>query len=405
MESITLTVLQEAVCARAAAIRRTTRLEPLGDKVYPPTYEGGEYATEDRQIRVADREVRPVSTVLLDSVQSQANRLETALLRAIDAGAVRMPLLQVDFALGGDDPILKEIGRITALEAPHRMCDAIFRDSEYEGVPFRESPAGEKLNEAGTSNATPVFELCPTALIFGFWDSQGPRGGLGPKVQRALVSEIVGYEIVSGKRTSSRIDPLQIENNVEIYEKVGGGWTFEEAEAVRDDKGNRKRRKPSEINHGNITPSFKDKNKNLNHGGVTIAYAMQHTVLSLAALRRLRFPVNGNRDAEREVAARTVLAALALAAVCLLDHDGYDLRSRCLLDGKPGAFELVGGGASAQFELTTDGAIGLLNDAVADATSKGLPWPAEPTVLRPSADLAKLVVASRKKSIAAASGV
>jgi hypothetical protein len=37
-----------------------------------------------------------------------------------------MPMLAVDFAKGGDGPVLAEVGRITALEAPHRMRDAIF---------------------------------------------------------------------------------------------------------------------------------------------------------------------------------------------------------------------------------------------------------------------------------------
>ena len=158
----------------------------LGEKTFPPTYEGGEYATETRQVRDADGKVQTVGTVLLDSVQSQANRLEMALLRGYDAGRVKMPLLAVDFAGDGSDPVLAEIGRLTALEAPHRMCDAIFRDSLYQGQKFREFGPGERLNSAKSANATTVFELCPTALIFGFWDSTGPRGGLGAKAQRAL---------------------------------------------------------------------------------------------------------------------------------------------------------------------------------------------------------------------------
>ncbi len=51
------------------------------------------------------------------------------------------------------------------------------------------------------------------------------------------MSEIVGYESVSGKRTSSRIDPLQIENNIEIYAKRGGGWTLDAKEAEKDKGG------------------------------------------------------------------------------------------------------------------------------------------------------------------------
>jgi CRISPR-associated protein Csb1 len=329
--------------------------------------------------------------------------MELALLRAYDAGRLKMPMLAVDFAAAGDDPVLAEIGRLTALEAPHRMCDAIFRDAMYQGKPFRSDGPGARLTSAKSANATPVFELCPTALIFGFWDSTGPRGGLGAKVQRALVSEIVGYRSIAGKRTSSRIDPLQIENNVEIFQK-GDGWTCDVNAADRNSKGEPIQKRPSEINHGNITPSFRDKNKKENHGGVTLEYAEQQTVLSLAALRRLRFPVGGVVKSEVDLAGRTVLAALGLAAICFLDEDGFDLRSRCLLDGKLGEMHFVGRGETTPFGLDADGAAQLVAAAASEAKAIGLAWPEEPLVLQPSADLAKLLVQSRKRSMAASAG-
>ena len=408
MEQLDIRSLKNAVAGRYAAIRRITHLEPQGEKVFPPTYEGGEYADEPRQVRDKEGKVQPVETVLLDSVQSQANRMELALLHAYDGGRLRMPMLQVDFAGDGSDIILAEIGRITALEAPHRLFDAIFRDSVVNGTPFRQAEAGARLGGAKAVNATPVFELCPTALLFGFWDSTGPRGGLGAKLQRALVSEIVGYQAAAGKRPASRIDPLQIENNVEIYSTAEGGWTFDAARAVVKD-GEPVRLKPSEINHGNITPSLRHNDKNtkkqvLNHGGVTLAYATQHTVLSLAALRRLRFPVNGVAGPETDVAGRVVLAALGLVAICLVAEDGYDLRSRCLLDGKPGAFELVGRGEASPFGLDSDAALQVLAEAVEEARTLGLPWPDAPVTLQPSADLSRLVVASRRRSMAASVG-
>jgi CRISPR-associated protein Csb1 len=381
----------------------------MGGKVFPPTYEGGEYADEERQVCRPDGTVQTVETVLLDSVQSQANRMELALLRAYRSNRLRMPVLQVDFAGDRQNNILTEIGSITALEAPHRMCDAIFRDSMCNGRPFREAGVGARLNTANSANATAVFELCPTALLFGFWDSTGPRGGLGAKVQRAIVSEIVGYETVTGKRTSSRVDPLQIENNVEIYAKQGGGWTFDEAVAERKKDGTPVRLKPSEINHGNITPSFRHEDKNsrkqvLNHGGVTLAYAEQQTVLSLAALRRLRFPLDGVTRPDTDCAARAVLAALALAAICFFDEDGYDLRSRCLLDGKPGTMQFVGHGETNDFSLDADRAVQLLAQAVEEARSLNLPWPEEPVTLQPSADLCRLVVESQNRAMSAAAG-
>jgi CRISPR-associated protein Csb1 len=398
MDTLSLDQLRNALVGRYAAIRRVTRLEPIGEKVFPPTYEGGEYAVEKRK-RTIDDKVVEYETVLLDSVQSQANRMEMALLHAYDAGRIQMPLAWVDFASGGDDPILAEVGRVTALEAPHRIYDAIFRDSMLDGQDFRDSPRGRALDMAKTTNATPLLELCPTALLFGFWDSTGPRGGLGAKLQRALVSEIVGYGSVAGKRASSRIDPLQIENNVEIFERAGGGWTMSLDDAVKDKKGEPVKLRPSEVNHGNITPSFRNQDGNLNHGGVTVEYAEQNTVLSLAALRRLRFPIDGKADPSRDLAGQTLIAALGVAAMTLLDEDGYDLRSRCLLDGKPGQIEFIGRGESVSVGLDWTAAQDLLAEAARAAVAMGLPWPTEPLKLQPSEKLARLVVESRRRSI------
>jgi CRISPR-associated protein Csb1 len=418
MAQLTLDKLHAAVAGDYAGIRRVTRLNPVGDpKIFPSTYEGGQYALERRKVVKVDETtqketVDEVNTVLLDSVPSQANRIELALLRAYRSAKLKFPLVEIDFATGEEDPILSDIGRLSVLELPHRITDALVRDSELDGVGFRISAKGQKLDSAKTTNATPVFELCPTALIFGFWDSTGPRGGLGAKVQRALVSEIVGYDCVAGVRPASRIDPV-VSEGVDLYATPTGGWTADASAALKDADGNPqkygKKGKVSEINLGNVTPSLTHEDSNtrkqvLNHGGVTVAYAEQTVVLSLAALRRLRFPVGGGAERQTEVddAARTVLAALALAGVCGLDRDGFDLRSRCLLDGKPGAFQLVGRGEAETLDLDFDTACQLVAEAADRATDLGLPWPVEPVVLRPSAGLRSIVRKSRQKSMAAA---
>jgi len=190
----------------------------------------------------------------------------------------------------------------------------------------------------------------------------------------------------------------------QTYKGKNDQMTLDGSKAVLTKEGHPEPLKASKLNHGNITPSLwheDDKKKRvLNHGGVTFDYAEQHTVLSLAALRRLRFPVISGSSAQADLAGRTVVAALGLAAICFLDEDGYDLRSRCLLDGKPGTLEFVGRGETQPFELDADGAAALLKAAASEAVAAGLPWPEKPLTLAPSADLAKLVVESRKRSMA-----
>lgn len=396
---LTLEDLRNAVAGKAAAFRCITDYQPAGgpgDKVFPPTYEGGRYATENR---VDPQTGELVPCVLLDSVQSQANRMELALLEAHRGGRARLPLLIVRF---DQEPLLKKF-TVTSLEAPHRAADALFRDSLLDGVIFRKSDKGRILDTADIRNATGLFGLCPTSLVFGLWDSTGPRGGLGAKFQRAMVSEIVGYHAEPGVKTSSRIDPAQIMLDAgPLYSRKtktddAPDWTLDSKlggkKLGKDGKG-----KPSEANHGNVTPGITD-------GGFTISKARQTTVLSLAVLRRLRFPLDGGAESDPEVdlAARTALAALGLAAATLARGDG-DLRSRCqLFPEQEPAWDLLDrpGEEPTRYALADEQALALLNEAVDAAKAAGLPWEGE-IELRPSDELVELVRLSQE--IASADG-
>lgn len=415
---LTLEILQRGVAGEAAAIRCVTRLQPAGgrgDKLYPPTYAVDrnartKYALEQRRI-----EGQEVATVLLDSVPSQANRLEEALLGAWEDGRIDLPVISVDFSAQEG---IGDLGRISTLQAPHRIADALLRDSvDAEGSRFRDTTIGRAYTEASVRNATAIFEACPTALVFGVWDSTGPRGGLGNKIQRALVSEIVGLGAVAGVKTSSRLDPAGIQANVDVFHSKHdrGDWTADPEEALLTKGkptpfsrgGTEGKGKPSAVNHSNIAPSI-----DVTAGGVTIDHALQTTVLSLPALRKLRFvttsdgtPLDPAKRPEIERAARTVLAALALVAVAEQRTRGYDLRSRSLLvpeDGQPMAFEVIpaDGGDGQRYALSTDAAAALLASAVAVATSLGLRWDREPLVLTPAPKLAGLIRESRKRAAA-----
>ncbi|MFP4349489.1 MAG: type I-U CRISPR-associated RAMP protein Csb1/Cas7u, partial [Desulfococcaceae bacterium] len=208
MGNLSFEELMAAVSGRAAAFRCVTEYQPAGgpgDKIFPPTYQGGKYAVEDRLLNGES-----VPCVLIDSVQSQANRMEVALLEAARGNRITLPIIETTF----EDPRLLKSFTVTSLEAPHRIADAIFRDSligeNGDKIMFRKSAKGKILDNADVRNAAGLFGLCPTALVFGVWDSTGPRGGLGAKIQRAIVSEMVAYNVQMGIKTSSRIDPLQI---------------------------------------------------------------------------------------------------------------------------------------------------------------------------------------------------
>jgi CRISPR-associated protein Csb1 len=185
-------------------------------------------------------------------------------------------------------------------------------------------------------------------------------------------------------------------------------WTADAAEARLEKnepapfsrKGAGDKGTPAAINHGNIPPSIE-----ADAGGVTMSHAVQTTVISLAGLRRLRFSTTVDGDAlptERrdaaERAARTALAALALAAIAYQRENGYDLRSRSLLVAtEPLAFEILGrdGGEPQRYWLERDDVRRLVADAQAEQKALGLGWDREPVTLRPAPKLAELVRRSR----------
>lgn len=358
--------------------------------MFPSTYLGGVYATEKRLI---DGDPKPC--VLLDSVASQANRMEAALQDALDkkdGERIEMPVVTINIP-PIDCPGGRRINgnRITSLQAPHRIADALFRESNLNGTPFRESNEGKYIFTATQSFATPLFEYCPTALLFGMWDSTGLMGGLGTKFERVITSEIIGVNAIFGVGTSSRLDPaIPKTEDSPIYEHKNGGWTLDEKEAKRDKEDGpprpyKEKGKLSKVNLGNVAPvvtEYKDDSQVVNPhtgtsiqkgqvaaAGATIDYAEQTCVISLAALRKLHFPKSdgGALTEERDNAARTIIAALGLAAFTMSVHRGLDLRSRCVLEQREPAKWTTLGAHGKDFEVGPKESLDLLRDAVAAA--------------------------------------
>jgi CRISPR-associated protein Csb1 len=416
--SLTYNELRNSVASDAAGVRARTSFEPLGgpgDKVFPPTYAvdgpgaATKYAIEERLVPSGDGTPASLSrSVVLDSVASQANRLELALLESIRRDDLSVPVTSADFR-----SFVPGLDKISDYEAPHRIFDALLRDS-YDGAQlFRNGEAGRAVTEAQPRDAAGLFFHSPHTLVFGGWDSTGPRGARGARYERAITSEIVAVGVELGVKTSSRIDPAGIELKAgPLFEAAHGTWTLDEDEAVRDDgkpklfgaKGagaqrGREAGRPSQANLGNVTPSI-----DRMAGGITARDIIGTTVLSFIQLRSLRFPTRpdgsaftGTQRGEAELAGRTALAALGIAAATLAFEAGFDLRSRCVLvTRKPVTFEAVArDGDAIEFDLTGADAVKLVAEAAGHAAAAGLPWRAGELLLRPSDRLVELIRRSR----------
>jgi len=408
MENQTMTMnLQRLMGAidTCAAIRRLRKLQPTGgqgDKIFPPTYPSERRGAPPRHVfelrRIGGEEIW---CVLIDSVQSQANRLEEALLAVAGQGNdctdLQLPYVTVDFQGKGLEPL----ERITSLDAPHRVYDAILRDSLLDGTPFMQSKEGRRLAAAKPAEATALLELSPTVLLFGGWHSQGEGGGLGAKFPRTLVSEIMGINVpveklvanertgeletrTAGRRTGSRIDPIGILRKVEVFKGASASdWSPKKGDAGKGAKQVR----PSEINHSNILPTVEPL-------GVTCDHAEHRATITLAGLRRLHF---GSR--ERNEAGRALIAALGLLALTEQDRKGYALRSRCDLvcDGSAPLELVQPDGSTEDFELDCTEAQAVYRDAYACAEAVGFFF--QSLTLEPQEKLVEIISRSRQLAL------
>jgi CRISPR-associated protein Csb1 len=385
--------------AEDAALRRRQRLQPVGgkgDKIFPPTYPGEGRNAPPRHVYERRRLNGSVTwCALIDSVQSQANRLEECLLQAVRE-SLPVPHALVDFSKAG----LDGISSVTSLDAPHRVYDAILRDSLLGDKEFMESDMGKRLAKAKPDDASALLEVSPTALLFGAWYSTGQGGGLGAKFARCLISEIVAVDVpvedtvdrrtgevdvrTAGRRTGSRIDPLGVLRRVDVY-KGESGWSTTEAGAGKKAK----KVRPSEINHGNIAPSVQPL-------GVTCDYIEHNFVLSFAALRRLRFG-----GTERDAAGRALLATIALVALAEQDARGYALRSRCDLvcEGRAPLEIVHPDGITDPVPIDRSAAHEVYREAFAAAQKVGFDLSSEPLRLMPQDKLVAIIRQSQELAL------
>jgi len=351
-----------------ALIRIRTEYEPAGGqaaRIYPPTYpaSAGEppYVIESKLV---DGEVR--TDVLLDSVQSQANRAEEALLQAHREGRVRLPLLQIEH-----DGAARV--QLTSLELPHRYADAYLVDSRIDGVAFDKTDLGKAFLAATSADASALLRHDPGSLVFGAWNSH--RKGRQAKFPRIYASEVVGWDPQIGDRKAGRMDPLNL---------VGAGSRGTDGELSFSPVGAKvKGEKLSELGHGNIAP-------NRAHGGVTVSAAERVATISLAGLDRLGF---GDAADDAVLAARALLAAYALMADRLaFGGPSLWLRSGCELVTVSESLLWVGrGGAVEPIELTVGDAITLYDTALEKSVRQGLAPDLAPVTLRPGPGLAKAI--------------
>jgi CRISPR-associated protein Csb1 len=328
MPTLTYSHLRTACSAGgSSALTSVTELAPAGGPhtgVAPARYVDGNRPTFAYETRFIDGE--PLTTAIIDSKQSQGNRIEAAIFHGIKDGhplLSRVPHIKLSYNNGA--------AVFTDLELPHRAFDGHIRAGTVDDKPVTAHPTYRAARDASPANARPLLELSPGSLVFGSWDST--RKAHQGRYRSALVGEIIGVladqdanASDSPRRGGARVDPVGMsvqlrgddlralmadqkdELSPKLIEKI------DNAAKRRGERGN----SGSVLGLGGIPPSLE------NLGVVSCSRIIRTHVLSFAALRQLRFGANADGDA----ACRALLAAYALAGLARSDSELY-LRANC----------------------------------------------------------------------------
>ena len=235
---------------------------------------------------------RDKNVCLIDSVGSQANRMEPLFLRE----EYRALVPQIVVTAGEK--------KVNLLEAGHRAGDALLRCSSLQ----------DDLERAFLSelagDCEPLAKIAPTSLIFGVWDSRKTQS----KRPRLVASTIRAFNVRELTRGAVYIPPLD-------YAELD---VFSEEDKAKAEGNNKSPLAQRGFVHNPASGS---------HGGVIADGGIRRdATLGLAALRH----IHADEDPERTLVLRRYILGLSLVAFTA-PADSY-VRQGCMLvlNPKPG---------------------------------------------------------------------
>jgi CRISPR-associated protein Csb1 len=124
---------------------------------------------------------------LIDSVGSQANRIEPLFSRQQYAGLVPQIVIEAGTK------------SVNLLNAGHRAGDAIVRCSELQ------QELRSAFNELQKGNAGPLAKIAPTSIVFGAWDSRDTQA----KLPRLIASTIRAFDVRELTRSAQFVPAIE----------------------------------------------------------------------------------------------------------------------------------------------------------------------------------------------------
>ena len=299
----------------AVVIRQPLRPVEGGDSpLFPPTFaaqragEPGTYNIDSIGDPDANGVVPSVPNVcLVDSVGSQANRIEPAFKTLADGKLVPQVVIEVE-----GDPV-------HLLDAGHRVADAVVRFSDQ----IEDIEAAMLEYRAG--NAVPLAKIAPTSMVFGAWDSRATQ----VKMPRLFAATIRAFDVRELTR-SAQYKPAKDYVRDEVFDDPEDKDTKLDKDRYAEE-------------------GFVDVPATHTHGGVIATGGVRReATLNLATLRDIK---GGDNDEQTLTLQRYVLG-LAMVALTHLDGKVLTLRQGCQLvaDGVASRELVMADGKSEKFE-------------------------------------------------------
>ena len=295
--------------------------------IYPPTYADIGYNID---------EMRDASKVaLVDSVGSQANRMEPIFIRD-EADQEKWLVPQISVKINDDTTL-------SLLELAHRGADAVVQSTKELAPKLQE--AFLKLKKTG--NATDLGVIAPTSLLFGVWDSRGGSGEKRPRLVRSVIRAWDVEPLHSAAQFNSVWKTLNEEDQTELKKEAKTQKVKLSVKGFADAPSIFRDTKVSQIKDGTFNPEARVL------GGVVVNGKIEREItINLVALRGLQ---GGSEEETRQL--RCYLLGLALTAAtaeidlflregCHLRYTGEDQWFSVPRRGQPEAIDLTSERAS-----------------------------------------------------------
>ncbi len=280
-------------------------VEGEGGIIFPPTYADIGYNIDT----LSDG----TKVALIDSVGSQANRMEPIFMREPYSELVPQIEIELHREKAGEE---EHVEMRSLLDLAHRSADAVVHASPDLAKVI--APAFAALRKR--DNAVPLCQVAPTSLVFGFWDSRGESNEKRPRLVRSIIRAWKVEPLHAAAQFNSVWKALDENQQDELKKEEKAKGTKLSEKGFADAPATFRKTKVAQYLDGSPNPEARTL------GGVLTSGSIERDVtVNLVALRA----INGADEEGTQQVRRYLLSLALIAATAEIDlflREGCHLR-------------------------------------------------------------------------------